>query len=376
MGRGAQATIDLGALQHNLRQLQQLTPTATAAMAVIKADAYGHGSLAVAGALGAADAFAVATLDEAVELRENGVTKPILLLEGVMTDADLQAAAGYGLWLVVHELEQVRLLEMMRGQRAQRLQVWLKANTGMNRLGLKPDQAEIAWSRLEQVEAIGRLTLMSHMACADEPRAPLNEVQLDAFSHLYRRLQRPAASLCNSAATLNFPTAHYDWIRPGIGLYGAQPSATAASMLDLRPVMTLSSQLLTCHNVAAGEYVGYGADYKAEQALRCGVVAIGYGDGYPRHVQGANAYVLIRGVACAVIGRVSMDMIVVDLNACPGAQRGDRVVLWGQGLPVDKVAGWAGTLSYELLCQVTQRIPRIYGESSGIESAPTAESEV
>ncbi|MDY6918644.1 MAG: alanine racemase [Pseudomonadota bacterium] len=358
MSRGTRAVIDLDALRHNLRVARQAAPHSRV-LAVVKADGYGHGLRAVAGALaGLADGLGVATFDEGMALRDSGVAGTVLLMEGVMNTAQLQQAAGAGLDLVVHQPWQVSMLLAARLSRPVR--VWLKVNTGMHRLGMEPAGAALFWQQLRASANVTDLVLMSHMACADEPDHAMNRQQQEGFAALVQQLAPAGASLANSATTLNLPGGHYQWVRPGLMLYGASPFAnTPATELDLRPVMQLEARVISRMVVPAGGALGYGATWQAPRDTPVAVVAIGYGDGYPRHLSPA-AQVLIKGVRCPVVGRVSMDMITVDVSAQSDAGPHTSVTLWGPGLPVEAVAAWANTVNYELLCQITGRVEREY----------------
>ena len=357
MTRPVRARIDLKALQHNF-QLARRTAPNSRVLAVIKANAYGHGAVRVARALQAADAFALASVEEAVQLREAGVSQPLVLLEGVFDSTDLEAVSGHDLQAVVHTAEQVEWLEQARITAP--LHLWLKVDTGMHRLGVSLDRADAVRRRLAALvkRSGGSLRLMSHLACADEPQHSANDAQLVAFRSLEAAgLER---SLANSAALLSRPDMHFDWVRPGIMLYGASPFA---GLMDaspkLRPVMTLESRLIAVHARSKGDGIGYGQHWICPEAMPVGVAAVGYADGYPRHAPGGTP-VLVNGKVVPLIGRVSMDMICVDLRSQPEARAGDPVQLWGDGLPVEAVAARAGTISYELLCNVSQRVPRTY----------------
>ncbi len=364
MGRKTRALIDLGALRHNLQCVRQRLATDVQILTVIKANGYGHGIVPVAKNLTAADGFAVATFAEAMTLRQAGITQFILLLEGALDIAELQQAAAQGFGLVIHQ--QWQLEQFMQTGLSQPVAVWLKVDTGMNRLGIAMNELETFWQPLRTSDKVQSLVLMSHMACADEKDHPLNSHQQNHFHGLIQRLRQQfphqtiKGSLANSAATLRGPELHYQWVRPGLMLYGACPwLECAANDLGLLPVMQLESSVIALKYVAEGDSVGYGATWQAPFQRRLAVVSIGYGDGYPRHVA-AGAYVLIEGVRCPIVGRVSMDMMTVDVTDCPAVQIDSKVILWGQGLPVENVARWAGSVNYELLCQVTPRVERIY----------------
>jgi alanine racemase len=324
-------------------------------MAVVKANAYGHGLVATALCLADADAFAVARLDEALALRSAGVRKPIVLLEGVFDAAQLQEAARHNLEIVVHEREQLALLE--NAPAGHRFVVWLKIDTGMNRLGFRPQQVEAALASLMRLgERLFELRLMTHLASADEHDSALTNQQLAQFTALTRG--RPMIrSLANSAGVFAWPAAHADWIRPGLALYGVSPFADqVGSELGLAAAMRLVSTVIAVREVPAGETVGYGGTWRAARDSRVAILAGGYGDGLPRSLPNGTP-VLVRGERAALAGRVSMDMIAVDVTNVAGVTVGDPALLWGPELPVEEIASHAGTVSYELLCGVSQRVP-------------------
>ena len=352
MTRPAVARINLSALQHNLTRVQQSAPDSKV-MAIIKANAYGHGLVPVAQALSNADAFGVACLEAAISLREAGFSQRIVLLEGLFAPDDLALIHGYQLDVVIHHISQVEMLE--QGRLAKQLNVWLKIDTGMHRLGFAPDQVAAMIERLEKLPQLGRLRYMSHFACADEQENPATQTQLDCFSETCADL-KGERSLANSAAVLAWPASHCDWVRPGIMLYGGSPLVgKTARDLRLQAVMTLATRLIAVKSHKKGDAIGYGGDWTCPEDMRVGVAAIGYGDGYPRHAP-AGTPLLVNGKRAALIGRVSMDMVCVDLRTRPGAKVGDKVVLWGEDLPVDEVAAAAGTISYELLCGIGSRV--------------------
>lgn len=354
MSRPARATIDLQALAHNLGIARQHAANAQL-LAVIKADGYGHGMLRVAHVLNTADGFAVASIDEAIELREGGVSQPILLLEGAFHADELALIRGYQLQIVVHNPEQLTMLEQAPAGKP--LDCWVKLDTGMHRLGFAPAQLAEIHARLDNCDNVAVISLMTHFACADTPAHAMNAQQLQTFNAVCGNYDLPC-SLANSAALLSMPASHADWVRPGIMLYGSSPLRdTDAASLGLRPVMTLRSELIAVQQCQAGDSVGYGADWQCDEAMRIGIVAIGYGDGYPRHAPSGTP-VLVDGRRSQLVGRVSMDMIAVDLRDCPDAAVGSAVVLWGEGLPADEVARHAGTIAYELFCNVAPRVPR------------------
>jgi alanine racemase len=353
MARPILATIDLDALRHNLAVARARAGRARV-WSVIKADAYGHGLLRCALALdGATDGYALLDLDDAVRLREAGLRRPILLLEGFFSPEELPVIAEHGLTPVVHCGDQIAMLRGLSLPR--RLPVYLKLNTGMNRLGFPDKDAERVLAGLRALPVVGEITLMTHFARADEAEGIAEP--LARFEHC-RGGTGLQASLANSAALLRFPEAVGDWVRPGIMLYGGSPcpAITSAADFGLRPVMTLASEIIGLQALAAGDRLGYGGSYTAAAPMRIGIVACGYADGYPRHA-GSGTPVLVDGVRTATVGRVSMDMLAVDLTPVPRARMGSPVVLWGEGLPADEVAAAAGTISYELFCGLARRVP-------------------
>lgn len=350
MPRPIRAHIDLSALEHNLRVARKLTSARI--MAVIKAAAYGHGLLRSAEALNAADGFALLDVRDAMQLREAGYRQTILLLEGFFSADDLPLVAEYDLACVIHSPQQMAMLDAY--PRRGSLPVWLKINSGMNRLGFAPQEIPAVMEKLKSHPAVRDITLMTHFSHADEAAGVA--AQLDIFNDLAAPY-RMARSLANSAALLRYPATHADWVRPGIMLYGASPfMETSAQQIGLRPVMTLRSEIISVCELDAGDCVGYGGQFRADSRMRIGVVACGYADGYPRHAA-TGTPVLVEGQRTRMLGRVSMDMLTVDLSALPAAAVGSRVTLWGESLPVEEVAHAAGTISYELLCALTARVP-------------------
>jgi alanine racemase len=347
------AVIDRTALRHNLAVVRRHT-SGSRVWAVIKANGYGHGLLQVGAALHRADGFAVARVDEAVSLREAGVTKPILVLEGVRLEQDLMVAYRHRLELTVHRFGQVALLE--KRSISGRLRVWVKVDTGMHRLGFDLHDVPRVLSRLRSNPGVEASPgLMTHLANADDVNDPLTRLQCQRLRSL-DPTGRYRQSIGNSAGILAFPEARTPWVRPGIMLYGASPlTGRTAAEFGLRPVMTLRTRLIAVRSLRRGDAVGYGSTYICPEDMPVGVAAIGYGDGYPRHLP-AGTPVLVRGRRVPLVGRVSMDMINIDLRPLSDALVGDPVTLWGEGLPVDEIAQRAGTISYELLCQVTARV--------------------
>jgi len=351
MARPLVAQIDLAALAANLARARAFAP-GSQVLAVVKADAYGHGLMRVLPALSAADGFALIELDNAVRLRERGERRPILLLEGFFEAAELDTFAHHALAVVVHSIEQVEMLERARPVRP--LDVYLKINTGMNRLGVAPQNARAIAERLDRAAGVGSLRLMTHFASADEENGI--EEPLARFRAACAGLPYPR-SLANSAGVVRFGDIGGDIVRPGIMLYGGTPFAgRSAQSLGLAPVMTLRSKLIALQTLAPGDIVGYGGKFVAAQPMRIGAVACGYADGYPRHAPNGTP-VLVDGTRVPTAGRVSMDMITVDVSLLPDARVGSDVVLWGEGLPIDDVAHAAGTVGYELMCAVAPRVP-------------------
>lgn len=354
MSRATAARLDLGALVHNLRRVRTAAPDRRVAAAV-KAEGYGHGLVRVAQALDA-DALAVASIEEALTLREAGVTRPILLLEGVFEAVELPLCARHGLAVAVHHPEQARMLETARLDRPVR--IWLKIDTGMHRLGLEPEAAPALFQRVRKCPSVaGNVGWMSHLARADERECDYTLRQLRTFQATTAGLPG-RRSLANSAGILGWPQTHFEWVRPGIMLYGASPFVDSLGPAEgLRPVMTFHTRLIARRRLRRGEPVGYGGTWVCPEDMEVGVAAVGYGDGYPRHAPSGTP-VLLNGREAELIGRVSMDMITLDLRRHPEARVGDPVVLWGEGLPVERIAQAAGTISYTLLCGVTARVRR------------------
>jgi alanine racemase len=352
MTRPTRAHIDLRNIQHNFNRVQELAP-ASRIMAVIKANAYGHGLVRIAQALNPADAFGVVGLEEAITLREAGCSQRIVLLEGLFNADDIALINGYCLDVVIHHPTQLEMLE--QGRLTRPLDIWLKIDTGMHRLGFAPAEAAAAAERLRALPNAGTLRLMTHLASADEPDVATTSEQMACFAGVVESIPGER-TLANSAGILAWPDAHADWVRPGIMLYGGSPFVGQdAQSLGLKPVMTLRSKLIAVNAHRKGDAIGYGGSWRCPADMNIGVAAIGYGDGYPRHAPNGMP-VLVNGKRAALAGRVSMDMICIDLGEQPDARVGDDVVLWGEGLPADEVAALAGTLSYELLCGVSARV--------------------
>ena len=349
MPRPIRATISARALAHNLNIARQHAGDAKV-WAVTKANAYGHGLERAARALAAADGYAVLDFQEAARLRAAGFTQPILMLEGVFEPADVPLLNQYSLTPVIHNRAQVDMLRSL----AEPLDVYFKVNSGMNRLGFTAETAGGAYAALRENPRVRSVTLMTHFADADGPSGVKG--QLAWFGEMTKSWPGPR-SLANSAALLRFPEARGDWVRPGIMLYGCSPFADkSAEALGLQPAMTLSSEIIGTQHLRPGERVGYGFGYEAVGELTIGVIACGYADGYPRHAP-TGTPVLVNGRRTRIVGRVSMDMITVDISDIPEAGIGAPVTLWGEGLSADEVGAAAGTLSYELLCALAPRVP-------------------
>jgi len=347
------AVVDAAALRHNLRQVRRVAPDSRV-MAVIKANAYGHGLVPAAKALAEAEGFAVARLEEGLALRNAGLTNRVLLLEGVFSPEQLAVAAREHFELMVHDPEQLELLEALSGTTA--VTTWIKVDSGMNRLGFRLEEFAAAYERLRRIPHVqAEPTLVTHLASADDRRDPKTRQQLDAFAAVTAGLPGPR-SIANSAGVLAWPAARTEWVRPGLLLYGASPfpSGTGAE-LGLRPAMTLRTEVIAVKAVKAGETVGYGGSWTAPRDTRLAIVAAGYGDGYPRNTA-AGAPVQVGGRRAPLVGRVSMDMITVDVTDLPVVAVGDPVVLWGNDIPVEEIAGHAGAIAWDLLCSVSQRV--------------------
>jgi len=352
MSRATVATIHLGALRRNLARVREFARGAKV-MAVVKADGYGHGLERVARALRDADGFGVAALGDGLRLRAAGISNRIVVLSGPDESADLAEFRRLQLDAVIHHEAQLRWLEADHDTRP--LRAWLKLDTGMHRLGISPDHAMAALARLRALANIETDTgLMTHFAASDEFDKSLTAEQVARFDSATAGLPGPR-SLANSAAVLGWPQARGDWVRAGGLLYGLSVVGKSGTDLGFEPAMTLSTKLISTKSVRKGESIGYGATWQCPEDMPIGVAAIGYGDGYPRNVD-AGTPVLIAGRRVPIVGRISMDLITVDLRQLPDAKVGDRVVLWGKGLPVEDIARHAATISYDLTCGMTRRV--------------------
>ena len=354
MSRPLVAVTHINAMEANLQLARQAVPGARV-WAVVKADAYGHGLSEATRAFAAADGLSLIEFDRAARLRELGWEKPIMMMQGMYRATDVESLVHYDLQPVIHHAEQCRMLETALVNRP--LAVHLKINTGMNRLGFMPSQVRQIFQQLKNLPAVRSVSLMTHFANADTQNTPPDvNRQIAAFREATAGLDAEI-SLSNSAATLLQPQIKGDWIRPGVMLYGGAPGSQSAASLGLQPAMTLQSQVIATQSLRAGDSVGYGSLFVADKTMRIGIVACGYADGYPR-LAATGTPVLLNGIRTRVLGRVSMDMLNIDLSPVPEAEVGSSVTLWGEGLPIDEVASHAGTIGYELMCAVAPRVRR------------------
>jgi alanine racemase len=353
MARPTAAIIRTDALRHNLAQVRNRAPDSRV-MAVVKADGYGHGLERVSRALSGADAFGVASLSDAERLRAAGLSQPVVLLWGFDEPDDIPQMRRLNVETVVHHASQLDMLEQC--PHGEPIRCWLKIDTGMHRLGFAPEHVRDTYARLMAMPAVDDdIVLMNHFASSDEFDNPQTRRQLQVFADATAGLQGQR-SLANSAAVLGWPDAHADWVRPGGALYGISVvNGTAGIDFGLRPAMTLETRLIAVNRIRKGERIGYSAIWECPEDMPVGVAAIGYGDGYPRRIA-AGTPVLINSGRADIIGRVSMDLMTIDLRRHPSARTGDRVVLWGEGLPVETIAAAAGTIGYEPVCSITRRV--------------------
>lgn len=353
MTPAAYATINLDAVKHNIKIISDYAPKANI-MAVIKANAYGHGLLRIVEALNGVDAVAVARINEAVTLRKKGFNKRIVILEGFVYEEELLDLIQYNLDVVVHSVEQVDILEKYVGNN--KISVWLKHDTGMNRLGFKAIEFASVYQRLLDCSCINKpISLMTHFSNADNINSPVTLHQIKLFTDSVKDYPGEK-SMANSAGIIDWPDSISDWVRPGVMLYGVSPFKDRTGQeLGLKPVMSLYSHLISVKNISQGDAVGYAETWVSEKETRIGVVAIGYGDGYPRYAK-TGTPVLVNGKRVSLVGRVSMDMITVDLSDQMEAKVGDPVTLWGGSLAVEEIAKYADTIPYTLLCGITQRV--------------------
>lgn len=357
MSRGTCATIDARALTANLARVRELAPKSRI-WAAIKADAYGHGAINAARALADADGFALATFGEAKQLRDAGVSKPLILLEGTVDADQARQAIELDCASVVHQADQLAQLESL-GSRVRQQTLWLKVDTGMHRLGVTPEAALDYWRRLSALSdhPVG---LMTHFAAADDLDPSATQAQLEAFGRAEQGVKNAPASLANSAAILGWPASHRDWVRPGIMLYGSSPGfAKTGEQLGLTPAMTLTAPVIAVRDVPEGDGVGYGCRWRAAKPSRIATLAIGYGDGYPRHAPDGTP-VWLGGRRVPLAGKVSMDMLTVDVTDLREVRVGDQAQLWGAELSVDEVAQHIDTVGYELLTRISSRVPRYW----------------
>ncbi len=355
MSRAAIAVLSTENLLHNLKVLKSYAPSSNI-IAMIKANAYGHGLRSVALRIERdVESLGVASIDEALALRKVGIKIPLTLMEGVFEPDEYLIAACQKFHVVLHDFTQLEWLKSNAYLPAP-LRLWIKIDTGMGRLGFTPDQARSVYKELSTHPGIQQpIGLMSHFACAEEITHPLNDQQIKVFEETIHDLEGPK-SFANSAALLHFPTTHYDYVRPGLTLYGVSPIADrTASSLNLKPVMTLQTRLISIRQLPKNSTLGYGGRFKCPEDMPIGVIAVGYGDGYPRSAADGTP-ILVNGIRCQLVGRVSMDMATIDLRACPNAKVGDAVTLWGEGLPVEEVASHTAHSPYDVLCGVQSRV--------------------
>lgn len=351
MSRKASATISSQALLHNFQVVKQKAPQSKI-LAMVKANAYGHGMVTVANILQTADALGVANIEEALILRQAGILTPIVLMEGFFNQEELGLILEYQLTPVIHHLKQVEALEAI----APKINIWIKINTGMNRLGFKPSDFNAIYARLKRISSLNIIGFMTHFAQADEIDNLITQDQKELFLDTVKTFPGQKC-LANSAAILAWPDTHFDWVRPGLMLYGVSPfSQSTGKNLGLMPAMQLIAEVIAVQSVSKGECVGYGGSWEAQsETTRVGIVSIGYGDGYPWHARSGTP-VLVNDEITQIVGRISMDMLAVDLTQLPRVRVGDPVQLWGGALPIELVAKGAATIPYELLCRLTDRV--------------------
>ncbi|GLT13969.1 alanine racemase [Vibrio algivorus] len=363
MARPTKASIDLAAFRHNYRVAKAQSPNSKA-VAIIKADAYGHGAVKLAHSLSEADAFGVACIEEAIELREAGIKQPILLLEGFFEASELELIQRHHLWTALHSQHQIEAIK--RQPESYNFNVWLKLDSGMHRLGFSPQDYPSAFEQLSELPQVDNIVHMTHFACADELDKSMTQSQLKTCKATLAQLKTQTSSFANSAATLAHPSSHSEqfsgYTRPGIMLYGADPllHPNSASK-QLIPVMTLTSKIIAIREVKAQESVGYGERYRCERNMKIGTVAIGYADGYPRHAKDGTP-VMVDGIRTQLVGRVSMDMLTVDLTDIPNADIGSTVELWGKNVKSAEVAHCCDTIPYTLFTGITRRVYKEYSE--------------
>lgn len=353
MSDRTKAYIDINALHHNINQIKKIAPHSRI-LAMVKSNAYGHGLVAIAKILQEVDGFGVACLDEALKLRAEGVTAPCIVMSGVYNEKDLQQVANNDITIVIHDFSQIELLK--NASINQPLNVWLEIDTGMHRLGFLPDMFKKAYTELLSTQKVKLpLTIMTHLADGDDIHKATTQQQAALFKKLTQDI-KCSRSIANSAGILAWPDTLADWNRPGIMLYGISPMLDKnGSDHGLIPVLTLKSKIFAIHEIKRGDAIGYGGTWVCPEDMRIATVAVGYGDGYPRHAKNGTP-TLINNKICKLVGRVSMDLITVDLANCPEAKIGDDVTLWGNGLAAETVAKYSDTIAYELMCNLSQRV--------------------
>jgi alanine racemase len=353
---GPYVEIDLNALRHNLKQVKRYAPQSKV-LAMIKANAYGHGQTVCALALTEADAFGVARIDEAIALRQAHVPQPVVLMGGITSAEELEIAQTYNLDFIVHDWSEIDLLNAYKGEH--KFSVWLKIDTGMRRLGFVPDQAQQAYQLLKAHPNVKQpFVVMTHLIAPEKVEQTFTKEQLNLFQQVTEHWPEEK-SIAKSAAIMAWPQTQADWVRPGIMLYGISPFIDKCGEdLGLKPVMTLKTQIMRINPCKQGDNLGYGGHWRCPRDMRIGIIAIGYADGYPRHIQDYGP-ILVNGHRCAVVGRVAMDLMMVDLTHAPEAAVGDIVTLWGNGLPIEQVALAAQTVPYTLTTAVSNRVKRI-----------------
>jgi len=351
------ASVNLSALKHNCQIIKNSAPNSKI-LAVVKSNAYGHGIVPITHTLDApnepVDAFGVSWLNEAIKIKESGVNKPLLLLKGVITTEEMQLADDYGFGVVVHNFHQLELIEQRKSNKP--IVVWLKIDSGMHRLGFQPHSVLSAYQKLiNNPYVIKPLCLMTHFSDTDDLNNPKTNKQVEYFNKLVANLNG-LKCLANSGAILGWKNSHADWVRSGILLYGASPLINKKGYeLGFKPIMTMTTKLLTIQQLKKGDQIGYGSTWTCPEDMPVGVINAGYGDGYPRQAPNGTP-VLVNGVRCPTVGRISMDMMSIDLRHCPQAQIGDQATLWGEKLPIEEIAQNSNTIAYELFCHITQRV--------------------
>lgn len=359
---GPYVEIDLNALRHNLAQVRRYAPHSKV-LAMIKANAYGHGQTACAMALKDADGFGVARIDEAIALRQAQITQRILLMGGVTSAEELEIAQAYNLEFIVHDKQQIDLLNAYRGEH--QFSIWMKIDTGMRRLGFHPTEAEQAYQILKHHPHVKQpFVVMTHLIAPEKCEQTFTQEQYDLFQQITEKWPEEK-SIAKSAGIMAWPKTQVDWVRPGIMLYGISPFIDKCGQdLGLKPVMSLKTQIIRINPCKQGDNLGYGGHWRCPRDMRIGIIAIGYADGYPRHIQDYGP-VLVNGHRCGVVGRVAMDLMMVDLTHAPNAAVGDTVTLWGAGLPIEQVALAAQTVSYTLTTAISGRVKRIIIDEAG-----------